>query len=77
MGDVAEFVGYRQGGDAGCLGGADDDYQLAAEQLHGGLLERLEAGGCGIPVAWHSSPVAALYTTKVFENKKKSGGYWF
>ena len=26
--------------------------------------------------AWHSSPVAALYTPKVFENKKKSGGYW-
>ena len=27
--------------------------------------------------AWHSSPVAALYTPKVFENKKNSGGYWF
>ena len=26
--------------------------------------------------AWHSSPVAALYNPKVFENKKKSGGYW-
>ena len=26
--------------------------------------------------AWHSSPVAALYTPKVFENKKKSSGYW-
>jgi hypothetical protein len=27
--------------------------------------------------AWHSSPVASLYTPKVFENKKKSSGYWF
>lgn len=27
--------------------------------------------------AWHSSPVAALYTPKVFENKKRSSGYWF
>ena len=27
--------------------------------------------------AWHSSPVAELYTPPVFENKKKSGGYWF
>ena len=27
--------------------------------------------------AWHSSPVAALYTPKVFENKKKSSAYWF
>jgi hypothetical protein len=26
---------------------------------------------------WHSSPVAELYTPPVFENKKKSGGYWF
>ena len=26
--------------------------------------------------AWHSSTVAELYTPKVFENKKKSGGYW-
>ena len=26
--------------------------------------------------AWHSSPVAALYTPKVFENKKKSSAYW-
>ena len=26
--------------------------------------------------AWHSSSVAALYTPKVFENKKNSGGYW-
>ena len=25
---------------------------------------------------WHSSPVAALYTPKVFENKKKSSAYW-
>ena len=27
--------------------------------------------------AWHSSTVAELYTPPVFENKKKSGGYWF
>ena len=27
--------------------------------------------------AWHSSPVAALYTPKVFENKKKTSAYWF
>ena len=27
--------------------------------------------------AWHSSSVADLYTPKVFENKKKSGGFWF
>ena len=27
--------------------------------------------------AWHSSSVAELYTPKVFENKKKSGGFWF
>ena len=27
--------------------------------------------------AWRSSSVAALFTPKVFENKKKSGGYWF
>ena len=27
--------------------------------------------------AWHTSTVADLYTPKVFENKKKSSGYWF
>ena len=27
--------------------------------------------------SWHSSPVAELYKPKVFENNKKSGGYWF
>ena len=27
--------------------------------------------------AWHTSPVAALYTPKVFENKKNSSAYWF
>lgn len=27
--------------------------------------------------AWHTSEVAALYTPKIFENKKKSGGFWF
>ena len=27
--------------------------------------------------AWHSSDVAALYTTKIFQNQKKSSGYWF
>ncbi len=27
--------------------------------------------------AWHTSPVAALYTPKVFQNKKKSSAYWF
>ena len=27
--------------------------------------------------AWHTSDVAQLYTPKVFENKKKSGGFWF
>ncbi|WP_371874083.1 DUF6712 family protein [Prevotella sp. E15-22] len=27
--------------------------------------------------AWHTSPVAALYTPKVFENKKNSSSYWF
>jgi len=27
--------------------------------------------------AWHSSPVAALYTPNLFFNKKKSGGFWF
>ena len=27
--------------------------------------------------AWQSSQVAELYTPKVFENKKKSGGFWF
>ncbi len=27
--------------------------------------------------AWHSSPVADLYTPKVFENKKSSSAYWF
>ena len=26
--------------------------------------------------AWHSSPVANLYTPKIFENKKKSSAYW-
>lgn len=26
---------------------------------------------------WHSSPTAELYSPAVFENKKKSGGYWF
>ena len=26
--------------------------------------------------AWHSSEVAALYTPKVFENKKNSSAYW-
>jgi hypothetical protein len=27
--------------------------------------------------AWHSSPVAVLYTPPVYNNKKESGGYWF
>ena len=27
--------------------------------------------------AWHSSPVAALYTPNLFFNKKTSGGFWF
>ena len=27
--------------------------------------------------AWHSSTVAALYTPKVYENRKKSSGFWF
>ena len=27
--------------------------------------------------AWHTSPVAALYTPKVFQNNKKSSAYWF
>ena len=27
--------------------------------------------------AWHTSPVAALYTPKVFENKKNTSGFWF
>ena len=27
--------------------------------------------------AWHTSPVASLYTPKAFENKKKSSAYWF
>ena len=27
--------------------------------------------------AWHSSDVAALYTPKIFLNKKKSSAYWF
>ena len=27
--------------------------------------------------AWHSSPVVELYRPKIFENHKKSGGYWF
>ncbi|WP_353884864.1 DUF6712 family protein [uncultured Prevotella sp.] len=27
--------------------------------------------------AWHSSPVAELYTPKIFENTKKSSAYWF
>lgn len=27
--------------------------------------------------AWHSSPVAQLYTPAVFKNKKEAGGYWF
>ena len=27
--------------------------------------------------AWHSSTVAELYKPKIFENKKKSGGFWF
>lgn len=27
-------------------------------------------------LAWHSSEVAALYTPKVFENKKNSSAYW-
>ena len=26
---------------------------------------------------WHSSPVAELYTPKVFQNTKKSSAYWF
>ena len=26
---------------------------------------------------WHSSPMAALYQPEVFENEKKSKGYWF
>ena len=26
---------------------------------------------------WHSSPTAELYSPAIFENKKKSGGYWF
>ena len=26
---------------------------------------------------WHSFPTAELYSPTVFENKKKSGGYWF
>ena len=28
-------------------------------------------------IAWHSSPIAKLYTPDIFTNKKKSGGYWF
>lgn len=27
--------------------------------------------------AWHTSSVAALYTPKIFQNKKKSSAYWF
>jgi hypothetical protein len=27
--------------------------------------------------AWHSSSTAQLYCPAVFQNKKKSGGYWF
>ena len=27
--------------------------------------------------AWHTSPVADLYTPKIFQNKKKSSAYWF
>ncbi|WP_027455661.1 DUF6712 family protein [Xylanibacter brevis] len=27
--------------------------------------------------AWHSSPVAELFTPKIFENTKKSSAYWF
>ncbi|WP_028913062.1 DUF6712 family protein [Prevotella sp. MA2016] len=27
--------------------------------------------------AWHSSPVAELYTPKTFQNNKKSSAYWF
>jgi hypothetical protein len=26
--------------------------------------------------AWHQSPVAQLYTPKVFQNKKNSSAYW-
>lgn len=31
----------------------------------------------GVFPAWHCSSVAELYKPKVFENQKKSGGYWF
>ena len=27
--------------------------------------------------AWHASPVADLYTPKIFQNKKNSSAYWF
>jgi hypothetical protein len=27
--------------------------------------------------AWHQSPIADLYTPKVFENKKNTSGFWF
>lgn len=27
--------------------------------------------------AWHTSPVADLYTPKIFQNKKNSSAYWF
>ena len=27
--------------------------------------------------AWHCSPIAELFTPKVFKNKKISSGYWF
>ena len=27
--------------------------------------------------AWHTSPVADLFTPKIFQNKKKSSAYWF
>ncbi|MCC8037191.1 MAG: hypothetical protein LIP02_03525 [Bacteroidales bacterium] len=26
---------------------------------------------------WHSSPTARLFSPPKFENKKKSGGFWF
>ncbi len=26
---------------------------------------------------WHASETAKLYSPKIFENKKKAGGYWF
>ena len=49
--------------------------QLSIESLRDTAIEQLLHRLAPNP-AWHSSPVADLYTPKIFENKKNSSAYW-